>query len=288
MELKAGISLQTKQALSQMQVESLNILAMSMTELKDFLQKEEIENPLLEFSAERGEEAAPVTYKETERFHNGTERENSRENELYEIEDSEKSIEDLVNMQLHWKKISETDRKIVDFCVQSIEQSGYFLIPVPEIAKRLNVPEEQAGKVLSMLKELEPQGIFASGLEECLLIQVQGMDEEEILSEMIKHHLQNIAEGKISTISRALKLSSAEVRKMIHVIKELNPRPLNGIGGDKAQYIVPDVLLSHQDGVWNIELNDKWTGNLQSNDYYIHMMETAQDQELKSYFENKL
>ena len=139
-----------------------------------------------------------------------------------------------------------------------------------------------------MLKKLEPQGIFASGLEECLLIQVQGMDEEEILSEMIKHHLQNIAEGKISTISRALKLSSAEVRKMIHVIKGLNPRPLNGIGGDKAQYIVPDVLLSHQDGVWNIELNDKWTGNLQSNDYYIHMMETAQDQELKSYFENKL
>ena len=288
MEIKTGISLQTKQVLSQMQVESLNILAMSMTELKDFLQKEEIENPLLEFSAERGEEAAPVTYKETERFYNGTERENSRENELYEIEDNEKSIEDLVNMQLHWKKISETDRKIVDFCVQSIEQSGYFLIPVPEIAKQLNVPEEQAGKVLSMLKELEPQGIFASGLEECLLIQVQGMDEEEILSEMIKHHLQNIAEGKISTISRALKLSSAEVRKMIHVIKGLNPRPLNGIGGDKAQYIVPDVLLSHQDGVWNIELNDKWTGNLQSNDYYIHMMETAQDQELKSYFENKL
>lgn len=246
MEIKTGISLQTKQVLSQMQVESLNILAMSMTELKDFLQKEEIENPLLEFSAERGEEAAPVTYKETERFYNGTERESSRENELYEIEDNEKSIEDLVNMQLHWKKISETDRKIVDFCVQSIEQSGYFLI------------------------------------------QVQGMDEEETLSEMIKHHLQNIAEGKISTISRALKLSSAEVRKMIHVIKGLNPRPLNGIGGDKAQYIVPDVLLSHQDGVWNIELNDKWTGNLQSNDYYIHMMETAQDQELKSYFENKL
>ena len=47
MELKAGISLQTKQVLSQMQVESLNILAMSMTELKDFMQNEEIENPLV-------------------------------------------------------------------------------------------------------------------------------------------------------------------------------------------------------------------------------------------------
>ena len=67
MELKAGISLQTKQVLSQMQVESLNILAMSMTELKDFMQNEEIENPLVEFMAGRGEEAAPVTYNEMAR-----------------------------------------------------------------------------------------------------------------------------------------------------------------------------------------------------------------------------
>ena len=49
MEIKTGISLQTKQQLSQLQVESLNILAMSMTELKDFLQNEEIENPLVDF-----------------------------------------------------------------------------------------------------------------------------------------------------------------------------------------------------------------------------------------------
>ena len=50
MEIKTGISLQTKQQLSQLQVESLNILAMSMTELKDFLQNEEIENPLVEYN----------------------------------------------------------------------------------------------------------------------------------------------------------------------------------------------------------------------------------------------
>ena len=78
------------------------------------------------------------------------------------------------------------------------------------------------------------------------------------------------------------------MRKLIHVIKNLNPRPLNGIGGEKAQYILPDVILEFQDGQWNIELNDKWTGNLQVSDFYIHMMETAQDEELKSYFENKL
>ena len=104
MEIKTGISLQTKQQLSQLQVESLNILAMSMTELKDFLQNEEIENPLVEYTSGK-EEAAPITYKETERFYNGTDRDERRENELYEIEDSEKSLEDLVNTQLQWEQI---------------------------------------------------------------------------------------------------------------------------------------------------------------------------------------
>ena len=57
MEIKTGISLQTKQQLSQLQVESLNILAMSMTELKDFLQNEEIENPLVEYTSGKDEAA---------------------------------------------------------------------------------------------------------------------------------------------------------------------------------------------------------------------------------------
>lgn len=108
MEIKTGISLQTKQQLSQLQVESLNILAMSMMELKDFLQNEEIENPLVEYTSGK-EEAAPITYKETERFYNGTDRDERRENELYEIEDSEKSLEDLVNTQLQWEQIGETE-----------------------------------------------------------------------------------------------------------------------------------------------------------------------------------
>lgn len=288
MELNTSTSLQTRQVLSQMQVESLNILAMSMTELKDFIQNEEIENPLVEVIAGHGEKEAPVTYKEAEHFYNGAERDENQNSELYNIEDNEKNIENLVNIQLHWKEIGKEDRKIVDFCIQFLEQSGYLIVSTSDIAKRLNVSIEQVDKILALLKQLEPRGIFASSLEECLLIQVQGMDDEKYLSAVIKNHLQDIAEGKISTISRKLKLSSAEVRKLIYTIKKLNPRPLNGISGEKAQYIIPDVILSNQDGQWNIELNDKWTGSLQINDYYIHIMKTAEDQELKSYFENKL
>ena len=157
-----------------------------------------------------------------------------------------------------------------------------------EIAKKLGLKKDQVERVLSGLKLLEPRGIFASGLEECLLLQIQGMEQEEALKRVIKDHLQDVAEGRISSISRDLKLSSAEVRKLIHIIKELNPRPLNGYGEAEAQYILPDIILTCQNGQWNMELNDKWTGNVQINEFYVHMMETAQDEELKSYFEEKL
>lgn len=288
MEIKTGISLQTKQVLSQVQMESLNILSMSMTELQEFLQNEEIENPLVEYSSSRQGNDAPVTYREHDRFYNGSTREDNGEGELYQMEDGSPSVEEMITNQLSWKNLGDTEREIVDFCVHSLEQSGYLLVPAKEIAETLDASIELVEEVLNKLKHLEPRGIFAGGLEECLLLQIEGMDQEEKLAVVIKNHLKDVAEGKISSISRDMKLTSMEVRKLIHIIKGLNPRPLNGYGEGRAQYIFPDILLNFQDGQWMVELNDKWTGNVQINDFYVHMMETAQDEELKGYFEEKL
>ena len=229
-----------------------------------------------------------MTYRETQRFYNGRSSEDGDEPELYEAENGPESVEDLVLTQLPWDKMGEHERAIVDFCINSLEQSGYLLVTPEEIAEKLDLEEDLVGRVLSGLKLLEPRGLFASGLEECLLLQIQGMEQEELLEHVIKNHLQDVAEGKISSISRDMKLSSAEVRKLIHVIKELNPRPLNGYGKEETQYILPDIILSCRNGQWNVELNDKWTGDVQINEFYVHMMETAQDEELRAYFEDKL
>lgn len=289
MEIKTDISLQTKQVLSQVQMQSLNILSMSMTELQEFLQNEEIENPLVEYTSGRQESDVPVTYREYDRFYNGgTSKDDDGEGELYELDNGPPSVEDMITMQLPWNRLGETERKIVDFCIHSLEQSGYMPIPPEEIAERTGGDLALVDKIVSELKELEPRGIFASGLEECLTLQIKGMDQESALETIIREHLRDVAEGKISSISRHLKLSSAEVRKLICVIKELNPRPLNGYGGDRAQYIFPDIILGYQDGQWTISLNDKWTGSIGVNEFYVHMMETAQDEELKAYFEEKL
>lgn len=288
LDMKTGISLQTKQTISQVQMESLNILSMSMTELREFLQNEEIENPLVEYLPGRQEEAPLMAYREYDGFYSRKSQDENRENELYQVENAPASIEDMITMQLPGKHMGAEEKRIVDFCIHSLDRSGYLPISPEEIAAHLKLSPVLVGQVLGELKELEPQGIFSSGLEECLCLQVRGMEQEEPLTYMIEHHLEDVAGGRISSISREMKLSSVEVRKLIHIIKNLNPRPLNGYGGERAQYILPDILLSFQDGQWTIRLNDRGTGSIGVNQFYVHMMETAQDEELKGYFEEKL
>lgn len=288
MEIKTDISLQAKQVLSQVQMQSLNILSMSMTELEEFLQNEEIENPLVEYSSGRQEGELPVAYREYDRFYNGASRDGDSRGEIYEADNTEQSVENMIMMQLPWKTFTEEQHRIVKFCVHSLDQNGYLTVPPSEIAEALKAEVSEVEYIVSRLKELEPVGIFAFSLEECLVLQVLGMEQEAALCTIIRNHLQDVADGKVSTISRRLKLSSVEVRKLIHVIRNLNPRPLNGYGGDRAQYVFPDIILSYQDGQWSVSLNDKWAGNISINEFYVHMMETAQDEELKNYFEEKL
>ena len=288
MEIKTDISLQTKQVLSQVQMQSLNILSMSMTELEEFLQNEEIENPLVEYSSGRQEGELPVAYREYDRFYNGASREGDSRGGIYEADDTEQSVEHMIMMQLPWKTLTEEQHRIVKFCIHSLDQNGYLTVPPSEIAEALKAEVSEVEYIVSRLKELEPVGIFASSLEECLVLQVLGMEQEAALCTIIRNLLQDVADGKVSTISRRLKLSSVEVRKLIHVIRNLNPRPLNGYGGDRAQYVFPDIILNYQDGQWTVSLNDKWAGNISINEFYVHMMETAQDEELKNYFEEKL
>lgn len=95
-------------------------------------------------------------------------------------------------------------------------------------------------------------------------------------------------DGKISAISRDLKISTAEVRKCIDQIAKLNPRPLREFGGKRNDYVVPDIIFRKDDGKWEIELNDGWVEDYHINDYYLKMMKESTDAQLGAYFQKKL
>ena len=290
MEFNTKISLETKQVLSQRQVESLNILSMPVADLHNFLQNEEIENPLMEYSLSEPSSKEEVIIRDADSFYSRrqTEKNIDMESILSLVADREFSIEEFVMQQLSAARLTAKEEKIISYAVNCLDENGFLTVSAGEIGADLGIDEETVEGCLSRLKGLEPAGIFASGLAECLRIQVRGMEDEELLGRLIDGHLRDIAEGKLSSITRSLGIPSVRARKLIAVIKGLNPRPLNGFSGGATEYIIPDVIFRQSDGQWLVELGDRFGSRVGVNEFYVKMMDEASDQELKAYFEEKL
>lgn len=297
MDFGTNMSLETRQVLSQRQVESLNILSMPLTELHDFLQNEEIENPLMEYamadaSGLPGTDGDGYAVRDAESFYgkrkNDGDESGNMEQFLSQMEDEDFSVQDFVMQQISAGNMTKEELKAASYAVLCLDERGFLTAKEEEIAAGAGVSLETARVCLQKLKELEPAGIFASDLKECLKIQVRGMDGEEMLSKLIEDHLEDIAGGKIAVITRATGLTSVQVRKMIAVIRGLNPRPLNGFSGGKTEYVIPDISFKYGDGQWVVELGSRYGGQVGINEFYLKMMDEARDKELKEYFQQKL
>ena len=291
--MELDLSLKQKQQLSQTQIQALEILAMDSMELNQFLRNEYLENPLLDHDDNGAASLSePLTgYYESMSSHN-TAMQFDSESEMKRSRDipvrTEGTIREYLLQQLDASLYTEQEWGLFGYLIDCLDDNGFFTVPLEEVAEKVKLPVQKVRKCLTILKQLEPYGIFSSCLEESLLKQLDALDlNNEILSVMITDHLQDIADGKISNISRELHLSTVEARRNIELISHLNPRLLSGFGSESSDYVIPDIIFRQEDGQWNILLNDSWIDNYTLNDYYVKMMESASDPELSAYFRTK-
>lgn len=291
--MHSNLILEQAQTLSGAQIQSLKVLEYTNQELDAFLQTEYLENPLLETSMDRQEE----TMQNLEKFYEtGSEYSGEQVRENDDDVDRRGDVrakeqwtrERMVMEQLPHGRYSGEERKLIRYLAGCLDDSGYFPYEAQDIANASGYGAELVEKCLRELKELEPAGIFARDLSECLVLQLQraGVQDPK-LYEMTEHCLDEILKGQVSRVTRQLHISTVQAKEYMHILSTLNPRPL-AEEGRETQYIVPDILVVREGGSWKAELNDRWMGEYHLNDYYVRMMETAQDQELKEYFAEKL
>lgn len=298
--MQSNLSLEQAQTLSGAQIQSLKILEYTNQELDEFLQTEYLENPLLETSTDRQEE----TMQNLEKFYEKGSEYGGRGSEYNGIQNREHdddvdrrgdvrareqgTLEQLILEQLSYEHYSKEEWKLLRYLVECLDDNGYFPYEAEEIADASGYDVRTVEACLKDLKELEPAGIFARDLSECLILQLKRAGvEDPKLYEMTEKYLGEILKGQISRITRPLHISTATVKEYMHTLSTLNPKPLAG-GNKETSYLVPDILVVREGGAWKVELNDRWMGEYSLNDYYIHMMEEAEDPELKAYFAEKL
>lgn len=291
MHVQQETTLAQRLQITQSQIQSLEILAMDNVSLNDFLQNEYMENPILDYTPVNEMpaefEALPAwmeqTYKSACYESRTCTQEDAGQKEF--VAKTQDTLKEFLMNQLNMDRYSHKEWRLVEYLIDCLDDNGFFTMHPRDVARLNFVSEDVVNRCLEDLRLLEPWGIFAGSLSECLIRQldVRGI-EDEALTKIIRFHLEDIADGKISSISRNLKLSTAQTRKYIAFIQKLNPRPLQGFYTETTPYIVPDVIFTLRDGIWEISLNERWMGDYSLNDYYINMMHQSKDSELFDYF----
>ena len=267
MSIDLSISLKQKLQISQHQIQSLEILTLDNLELGELMAREYLENPLFE-----RKEGSFVVEKSKQML-----------DQIETVEDF--SPETYLSQQIPWTTFSKEYALKIQFFMQGLNSDGYYTVSMDDTAKQLGISVEEAQEILLEMQEYEPYGVFARSLKECLLIQIKRQyQNNEVLKNIVENYLDEIGKGKISTISRAYDLSTAQVREIIHLVEKLNPRPFAGMGKDSTEYIIPDIIVEFDSSGYHIQMNDSWMEDYSISDYYLRLMKETKDQELVEYF----
>lgn len=294
MDITQVLSLKQKQILTQQQLQSLELLSMCNTDLTGFLNTEYLENPLLEQDGDPAKVQAEnlrTQYEGGPPLSAGSRTVESSVTRAAELvkDPSDSSLKTYLMDQLDYAVYHHTDWLVIDYLIDNLDDNGFYTQTAADTAGHLGVPEPVVQTCLNALRRTEPHGIFAKDLPACLLAQVEALERQDpVLESIILYHLEDISNGKISTITRTLGISSLEARKYIAFITTLNPRPLSGFFSGSNTYIVPDVIFSCKDGEWEIILNYAQIDNFHINDYYLKMIHESADPDLQEYFGKKL
>ncbi|WP_336015701.1 RNA polymerase factor sigma-54 [Fusobacterium polymorphum] len=214
--------------LSQIMKLSINILKMSITELNNFIEKEISKD--LSVSVE-------LNYSNQENY------DDEKEAEINYLTD-EKNFFQILEEQLSYFKIETKIKRICVFIINNLNKKGYLELSKIEIKDILEVSDKELDEAFDVIHSLEPYGVGAYSLEECLKIQlkVKNLIDDKLFL-FIDNYLYLLADKKYDLIKEKLNINDEQLFNYIDIIKSLNPIPSRGYSVGKIKKIIPDILL---------------------------------------------
>ncbi len=286
MEMKHSLHLTQRQSLimTPRLQQALKLLQVPTLELQQLLKQEVLQNPLLE------EVDEVVDQEDLAREDSPEEQANQEADDPAEedsidwneylsdgtldrtfVPQSETSIEFLEKVpvtrttlaeslleQLHFLNLPESQMRIAEFLVCSLDDRGWVVTPMEEIVDSLQVPQDEIEKALLVVQALEPAGVGARDLRECLLIQLDARGDRDTMPwQLIHDHFDHLVNRRFPEIARLLKVSGEDVQAAADEIATLNPRPGTSVSADDPKYVTPDLIVERVDEEYVVMLNDR-------------------------------
>lgn len=284
--------------------QAIQLLQFTSQELNEYLEKQIEENPLLELEntaedyeniddfANKKEEIDWKEYigKEDDISYRPQVDKNVKEYSFENFISYSPSLRDNLFFQLNVLEISQEDKKIGEILIESIDENGYLMTSVEQVAMDLNIDSERIENVLFLIQGFEPLGVGARSLKECLLIQIREDENRHPEAEkVVEYYLEDVAYNRLSKIAKELNMDIEEVQNICDYIKTLEPKPGRSFSdGNQVKYITPDATIEYIDGEYIIILNDVTGPRLNINNFYKELMRKGKDEKATEYLTEKL
>ena len=201
------------------------------------------------------------------------------------------SIEDDLKLQLNFLDTNDEQKKQCELIIGCLDEQGFFRSSLADLAVIVGADIEDMKKALNMVKSLEPAGVGAKNIKECLLLQLEREAESNvILTTMVEHYLEDIAANRLPQMAKALNLSLEEVKNAITEIKKLNPYPYAKIQKeDESLFIVPEVKIERENGSYVVIIDKEYQPRLRLSKKYTDMLQNSDlPKETRDYIKGKI
>jgi RNA polymerase sigma-54 factor len=183
--------------------------------------------------------------------------------------------------QLSLTKLSEHDQRLVTLLIDSLDDNGYLRQDLDELVDllppELEIEIEDLNVALKYLQNLDPLGVGARSLSECLQLQLEALPESTLFRghalEIVKHHLEVLGARDFAKLKKLLRCEDEALRGIKNLITGLNPRPGGSYSWGDTRYIVPDVVVKKTKGAWLAALNPEAMPRLRVNRLYADILQ---------------
>ena len=262
--------------------QAIALLQYSAQELTEFLENKALENPLLQIETSHVQPMNPLI----DRNRSKHKQKSSMEKDwIDQIADQTNSLEEQLLSQLNLKKIPDELLKVIRLLIQNLDENGYFTGDIDQLAENLNVPYETAEDGLAILQTLEPVGIGARNLQECLLLQ---LGNNELAQTIIEDYFILFAEKKWKQIAKELQVTLKDIQHVFDEIQTLNPKPGASLRSESTTYIIPDAIIEKTDSGLALRMFDDLVPKLSFNDPYYKKLTKTDDQQVSKFLHEKV
>jgi len=288
--------------------QAITILQLSALELSAYVEEQILENPLLEVqeeSVDKGEAEPPAEEEKLadekwdvdwqDYFHDQDD--NKVRQERVVLDEKQRfdpfiaaapTLQEHLLEQLHVQNLS-VSLGVAEYIVGNLNDNGCLTLTLEDISREMNVPLETTEEALAVVQTLDPLGVGARNLEECLLLQLPLLPNYPPEFPEFLKHLEDLAAGRLNRIAQVLKLSLSKVQEMADLVRKLDPKPGRSFSGPgDVRYVVPDVVIEEIEGEFIILVNDITVPRLGINKAYREALSHEKESETRKFVDQKL